>query len=518
MAEGDSGTMDMMAGAADVLQGALQGIQGVLDGIFQLMAKLFNAIIDSSPLLQGVLKIVDKMFKLVLMPIGNLIGKILMPIAINMAKKTMNMMSKFGNAGPSSISDMMAEGMDIASSALAEMVGAVLFKVLPPIFGGLLKALPVAIYNGLLGIFKNLPGIGRFFQGAGEIPFVDTMSSAFEDLKSTLFGEINESPLLESIKGIEQATDQFGMTIQTANTLLTGTVATEADNTLNVFDDGATTIGMGFGNLNNGVMSGANESATIMYAGAADIASGFQSVTDAIAVGTANALVEMDTEFNGFNAGMMEKLDTVKEPFDETVRVFGEGIGEFVKTMVERNDDMDKNIKKSKGLIERLMELFGGLLAWLAEAVGNLAGGIGDALGGAGEFVGDMVTGAGNIIGNVASGASEFVGGIGNSLGNLFKFADGGIATGPVRGVFGEAGDEAVIPLTGASGNAAFRSWMGPLNDTLKNMSDSIGSNARQAPMEVRFEINGDVYGMADLESKIERVVSKYGSRLRGSY
>lgn len=107
MAEGDptgamesSASNDALAGIGDMISGGMKGMTGVLEGIMQVVSKLFSAIIDASPMLQGVLKIVDKMFKMILMPIGNLIARLLLPIAIKMANKTMQFLSKFGNAGP----------------------------------------------------------------------------------------------------------------------------------------------------------------------------------------------------------------------------------------------------------------------------------------------------------------------------------------------------------------------------------------------------------------------------------
>ena len=54
---------------------------------------------------------------------------------------------------------------------------------------------------------------------------------------------------------------------------------------------------------------------------------------------------------------------------------------------------------------------------------------------------------AGNFIGQGITGARNFISGLSNGL-TVPAFATGGIATGPTFGLFGEAGDEAILPLS----------------------------------------------------------------------
>ena len=81
---------------------------------------------------------------------------------------------------------------------------------------------------------------------------------------------------------------------------------------------------------------------------------------------------------------------------------------------------------------------------------------------------------------NVVESASNWLDSI-----NPHWFATGGIVTGPTLGIVGEAGPEAVIPLDRANG---------------------IGTT-------YVININGDVYGVSDLETRIERVIQRTANK-----
>ncbi len=80
----------------------------------------------------------------------------------------------------------------------------------------------------------------------------------------------------------------------------------------------------------------------------------------------------------------------------------------------------------------------------------------------------------------ITSGASDWLDSI-----NPHWFATGGIVTGPTLGIVGEAGPEAVVPLDKANG---------------------IGTT-------YVININGDVYGVQDLESRIERAIQRTANK-----
>ena len=81
------------------------------------------------------------------------------------------------------------------------------------------------------------------------------------------------------------------------------------------------------------------------------------------------------------------------------------------------------------------------------------------------------------------------MGDVGNNIGNFFDkinpFATGGIINKPTLGLVGEAGPEAIVPLNEAGG---------------------IGTT-------YVININGDVYGVSDLETRIEKVIQRTANK-----
>jgi len=75
-----------------------------------------------------------------------------------------------------------------------------------------------------------------------------------------------------------------------------------------------------------------------------------------------------------------------------------------------------------------------------------------------------------------------------------WPFAEGGIVTSPTLALIGEAGPEAVIPL-----------------DKLKGRSASNVTN------HFSVTIAGSVYGIDDLERKMEQIVDEYSSKIRSA-
>jgi hypothetical protein len=255
--------MGAMADSVSGLANITKGISGVIEGIFQVMTKMFNAIMDASPLLQGMLKIVDKMFKLILMPIGNMIGRLLMPYVIKMARKTTEYLSKFGNAGPEQMADAMAEGVNIALESMIEMMMVILTKVLWPMFKGLIE------------------GIGRVIAGLMSGQGFDINKLAPPEMPSSI-GEDLQALMGNAAVGMGDIINTFGMTVQTGNRIAGNSFA---------------------------------EAATIFYKGSADIENGFQSVHEVLIIGTTKAIKEANDMFNLQAAGLVTIIDTVKTPF-----------------------------------------------------------------------------------------------------------------------------------------------------------------------------------------------------------
>ena len=92
-----------------------------------------------------------------------------------------------------------------------------------------------------------------------------------------------------------------------------------------------------------------------------------------------------------------------------------------------------------------------------------------------------ILSGLTSVLGNILDVGGDILGKIGGMLG----FATGGVVTSPTIAMVGEAGPEAIIPL-----------------DQLGGFGGSYVIN-----------INGDVYGVSDLESRIERAIQRTANK-----
>jgi hypothetical protein len=208
------------------------------------------------------------MFKLILMPIGNMIGRLLMPYVIKMARKTTEYLSKFGNAGPEQMADVMAEGVSIAIESMVEMLTVVMTKVLWPLFKGLVE------------------GIGRVIAALLSGQGFDLNKLAPPETGVTTIGDDLKKLMGNAAYGMSDVINTFGLTVQTGNRQMGNSFA---------------------------------ESATAFYKGTADIANGLQSVHTVLVVGTTKAIEKMNEMFNLQTAGFVTIIDTVKTPFIELV-------------------------------------------------------------------------------------------------------------------------------------------------------------------------------------------------------
>lgn len=239
MVEGEGEGTD--AGAAETASAVMGGPVSLLvaglskigEGILSTLTKIMTTIIDSSPYLQGILKIIDKMFKLVLMPIGNIIARILTPLAIKMATKAVKMFDAYSSTDPDKLMATATSGFSLALDSMIEMMSVVLTKVLVPIIGAGLSALGTVIWNAIQGksTTVNL-----------ESPELSTQSD-MQDLMGM------------SATSLYSLVDQFGLAISTGN----------------------------------GVMTDATgDLSTVFYNGASSIEDGFQATTKAVIVGGEN--------------------------------------------------------------------------------------------------------------------------------------------------------------------------------------------------------------------------------------
>lgn len=396
------GGIDAAATAMEGLTSITKGISGVIDGIFQVIGKLFNAIMDASPLLQGMLKIISKMFMLVLMPIGNMIGRLLMPVVIKMANKTMALLSKFGNAGPDQMQDVMAAGMTIALQSMIEMLQVVLKQVLVPLIAGIVQAIGAVLFGGNV-------------EGADTTAASKMISGDLSDLMGAATG------------GFGDVINQFGLTVQTGNRIAGNSFA---------------------------------ESATAFYTGNMDIASGFQATAEILVIGSTKAIKEFSKAFDTSKTELITIIDTLQLPFKN------------LKQWI------DINFPTQTAKVETPSETGGKReMDWGRFLLGALAPAL---------SIGAMLT-------KPKETSEWFTSGQGTEPETKYTpKAKGGIVTRPTRILAGEAGAEAIIPLSKAGG--------------------AVGGNT------VNVHFHGDVYGMDDFERKVEKTVNKYGGKVRGAY
>lgn len=270
------------------------GIAKIGESMVEMLTKIMQLVIESSPYLQGVLKIIDKMFKLVLMPIGNMIAKLLLPLAIKMANKTIAVMEKYANAGPEEMGQAAADSFSVITESLIEMAAVILVKALAPMFTGMVTGI--------------VNGIGQFFGGGGgTVDYMSGLKSATDDLTSIMG---------KSAVGTSSVIDQFGLTVSTGN---------------------------------KAVGTSTSELATVMYHGADSIEDGFQSSTTAIAIGSTKALGFLD-QYNIANAGMLTVIDTTTTTFDslnESLNVFKTQMNQTTNNA--QNNNVGTTTTTSKG-------------------------------------------------------------------------------------------------------------------------------------------------------------------------
>jgi len=404
---GKGGAGDVAGGAMEGLTSVTKGISGILEGIMSVISKLFNAIMDASPLLQGVLKIVSKMFNLVLMPIGNAIGRLLLPIVVKMARQTAAFLSKYGNVGPDKIGDVLTEGLTMAFSSMIDMIAVIMNKVLWPV----LTALGQSIINGFIyAISGGLAGSNKA-QESNDAQFQEMIGGTFKDMMGG------------AALGAATVIDQFGMTIQTGNRIAGNSFA---------------------------------ESATVFYNGNMDIANGFQATAQVLVIGTTKAIDKFATEFNLAGTELVTIIDTLQTPFAN------------LKEWIDIAFPTKEKPAGGGGPSGRPTPL---------PVVGNVHTAnirAKEALAGRDpEFLAYM------------QNRSEIA-----KWDAAHRTASGGIVTRPTRILAGEAGPEAIIPLSKGGG---------------------VGSNT------ININFNGDVYGMNDFESKVEKAVGKYSGKVRGA-
>ena len=168
--------------------------------------------------------------------------------------------------------------------------------------------------------------------------------------------------------------------------------------------------------------------------------------------------------------------DEIKAPLDIFKYFFTTDFQEKLKEIV--GEKIARVIENGGKIVNFLADIIG-IIKIISNTIQSVFKPIGETVGGAVESAKDFVK----------PGWDYFTGGglVGWSLRKLGikPFATGGIVTSPTLSLIGERGPEAVVPLNEANG---------------------IGAT-------YVVNINGDVYGISDLESRIERVIQRTANK-----
>jgi hypothetical protein len=293
----------------------------IVEKIFGVLQELFKLIMDSSPLFQSVAKLFQTSMKLLFMPLGNMIAKVLMPIMMKYLQKSAERAQKYANAGPEDLAEATTGAITDMIAALAEVMGVVFLKVMPPLIEGLVVGI-------VEGIKEALPGV------SGDSEKYKSVMSKYQEEYDNKFKNMGGN-LLNSIRGYSDGIDRFGLVLYTAN------------------------------NKIGRVMS---ESATVFYKGVETIEGGFTEASEVVIYGTNGMITQMNEKFNLMAAGIVSTVDTSTGQ----IRTFGQALEEVLAPIGGvYNQMLDFNNTTLPSLISAMDEVGGGLNS-LATTIANV--------------------------------------------------------------------------------------------------------------------------------------------------
>lgn len=190
-------------------------------------------------------------------------------------------------------------------------------------------------------------------------------------------------------------------------------------------------------------------------------------------------------------------VDFWQDPWGEIIAFFGNLWGELCKFFQPVTDMIDK---AGKWILETLSAGWSKVVD-IAHTIGNfifnfyskIFSGISTVFSKLFTFIynfyKELIPTIVNAVSTAIKAVGDIMGDVGNNIGNFFDkinpFATGGIINKPTLGLVGEAGPEAIVPLNEAGG---------------------IGTT-------YVININGDVYGVSDLETRIEKVIQRTANK-----
>lgn len=323
-AEGAAGAGGAAGGAGMAAMGPMAIVAGgmkIVEKIFGVLQELFKLIMDSSPLFQSVAKLFQTSMKLLFMPLGNMIAKVLMPIMMKYLQKSAERAQKYANAGPEDLAEATTGAITDMIAALAEVMGVVFLKVMPPLIEGLVVGI-------VEGIKEALPGV------SGDSERYKSVMSKYQEEYDNKFKSMGGN-LLNSISGYSDGIDRFGLVLYTAN------------------------------NKIGRVMS---ESATVFYKGVETIEGGFTEASEVVIYGTNGMITQMNEKFNLMSAGVVSTVDTTTGQ----VITFGQALEDVLAPLGGAyNQVMDFSGSTLPSLITSLSDVGGGLNS-LAATIANV--------------------------------------------------------------------------------------------------------------------------------------------------
>lgn len=530
--------------------------------IFDVLTKISKIAMDASPLFQAVTKLYQTTMKLIFMPLGNMIAKILMPIMIKYVQKSAERAQKYANSPPSSYEEIASDTTTDMLEVLTDVVGTIFTKVFPPLLKGMLAGIVTAISN--------------FFGGSGDVlkSFDNTVAKEAEEFTNA-FSE-SGLKLVTGVTGYISALDQFGLSIQTSNNRIGKTVS---------------------------------DSATVFYTGVSDISQGFTNSAEVVVYGTSSMIENLNEKFNLMAAGVTTVFDTVTgnvNTYGQIVELSFNGLGKSINQHLNTDDpstimgslsSLGTNINSLATTIGLVIESIKGMLSQGTsetttnpETVGakystmskvstqkawkwskssereekTLTPEQAKDLGYEGKSIKLTKFNGAYVISDAYTGkvleegmydtalyrATMNKRGASGGWGQLSMYkakaayaldvndtsdsrrklintmAYGGVATSPTRRIVGEAGPEAVIPLS----NDVLNGSTSNLMNTLKNYTSLLGAGGLnytattnsnklgKQKAEINISIGGNVYGVDDLKQTFREAMDEYTSSYKGAF
>ncbi len=298
----------MGGGMGGAMVGVAAGMK-VMSGILEVLQQMLQLIIDSSPLLQAALKLFSTSMKLLFMPLGNMIARILMPIMIKFMQKSAERAQRYANDPNVSIEELTTGAITDMMGALFELVGKIVTEVLPGLLIGLAKGLWAAMTGGDIS--------------SGFKESIDKYSDAFKASNLTL---------TKFSKGMASALDRFGWVMNTAN---------------------------------NELGKASSDMATTFYESKSTIEGGFNETSTTYTTGTTKMIEYLNQSFNLVASGASLIYDTITGQ----AQVFGQSIEGVYNSFIDPINTATTNMNDELGNLGASIANFNSALGGLVTSV-----------------------------------------------------------------------------------------------------------------------------------------------------